>query len=74
MICLCPLCGDSEWQCCCDDEDDEEEDEEVFFEICDSCFIEEDMLFYYDALELCGYLQDCFLFCEDLFLKDFEAA
>jgi hypothetical protein len=72
MIFLCPFCQESEWV---DDEDDEFDDEEEFvFDICESCLLDEGLYFIVEGWDICGYLQDAYLLCEDKFLQEVEIA
>lgn len=71
MIVMCPLCQESEWF---DDEDEDEsyDDEEVIVEICGLCLLDEGMYFVIDEVDVCGFLQDVYFLCGDLFLQEVE--
>ena len=70
MIFICPFCEEAEWY---GDEEDEE-DEEFIVEICELCLLEEGLFFTVDDSDICGYLQDVYMFYDDMFLRENDSA
>jgi hypothetical protein len=71
MIIFCPFCQESDWFV---DEEDDDEDEDFFVEICELCLLEEGLFFTVDESDICGYLQDVYMFYDDMFLRENDVA